>query len=357
MERKSNMKKYLLILIAFSFLSLIPVSVFATSGACSSHGGVNCSAGADYSGKVQCNDGWVNSSVYFSDTDECKVSCVPPVKTNCSTEADYAIIQQYAVTGGQGVASADGLLQACRSSIIQYQAQIINYNSCLATNNNYSTQTSVNTQMQNYCVGKYGSQSLWDSNKNTCECNSGYAKLASQSGTTYSCVPEQQIQDIQNNYCHSQFGENSYSKPNDISCFCSDGYLFDKDKSQCVSEKEYYDKSCKEQFGELAEMTNGDKTKCSCPFGYEFNSAQRCEKVAEPVKTTENPVVVPIVKPKPKTSIKSSVVVPAKIVKEEPIKTTEIITPAQTENTTVSTNPAPVKKLAWYQKIFNWLFK
>ena len=35
-------------------------------GACSSHKGVNCSAGADSDGSVICNDGWLNSSVSFS---------------------------------------------------------------------------------------------------------------------------------------------------------------------------------------------------------------------------------------------------------------------------------------------------
>ena len=64
------MKKIIFVLI----ILIIPSVSFATSGACSSHGGVNCSAGANYAGKVQCNDGWVNSSVYFSDTEECKTN-------------------------------------------------------------------------------------------------------------------------------------------------------------------------------------------------------------------------------------------------------------------------------------------
>ena len=40
--------------------------VYATSGACSSHGGVNCSAGADSDGSVICYDGWEDSSVSYS---------------------------------------------------------------------------------------------------------------------------------------------------------------------------------------------------------------------------------------------------------------------------------------------------
>lgn len=66
-----NKKSYIKKLITVLILLFIPVFVSATSGACSWHNGVNCSAGADINGKVQCNDGWVNSSVYFYNANEC----------------------------------------------------------------------------------------------------------------------------------------------------------------------------------------------------------------------------------------------------------------------------------------------
>lgn len=47
-----------------SFL-LIPSSL-AKSGACSGHGGVNCSGGADSDGSVICMDGWEDSSVSYA---------------------------------------------------------------------------------------------------------------------------------------------------------------------------------------------------------------------------------------------------------------------------------------------------
>ena len=37
----------------------------SSQGACSSHGGVNCSAGADSDGSVICVDGWRDSSVTY----------------------------------------------------------------------------------------------------------------------------------------------------------------------------------------------------------------------------------------------------------------------------------------------------
>ena len=50
----------------------ISLPVYATAGACSNHGGVNCAAGADSDGSVICNDGTTDSSVDYADMkDEC----------------------------------------------------------------------------------------------------------------------------------------------------------------------------------------------------------------------------------------------------------------------------------------------
>jgi hypothetical protein len=57
-------------------LLLIPAISFATSGACSGHGGVNCSAGRDSDGSVICYDGWRNSSVNYSSMVMCAQSSV-----------------------------------------------------------------------------------------------------------------------------------------------------------------------------------------------------------------------------------------------------------------------------------------
>ncbi len=60
--------KKLLLLPVFTFLAsfFFVSSVFATSGCCSSHGGVNCAAGAQANGHVICNDGWTGSSCLYS---------------------------------------------------------------------------------------------------------------------------------------------------------------------------------------------------------------------------------------------------------------------------------------------------
>lgn len=88
------MKKVILIGL---FLTLFtPVYVGATSGACSYHGGVSCSAEADFDGSAICNDGTRDSSVPFNEVQECKVSlndiCPRPYFFGAT---NYSICDQY----------------------------------------------------------------------------------------------------------------------------------------------------------------------------------------------------------------------------------------------------------------------
>jgi len=55
-------------------------SSLAVSGACSYHGGVNCSLGPDFDDSVICNDGWSDSSVNYWDMVECKNYLCPAQK-------------------------------------------------------------------------------------------------------------------------------------------------------------------------------------------------------------------------------------------------------------------------------------
>ena len=76
-------------------------SVFATSGACSWHLGVNCSAGMNSStGDAICNDG-TDSSVLYVNMDECmnNLQCTP---------AEYqSLIQIDGVTAAQSQLQSD----------------------------------------------------------------------------------------------------------------------------------------------------------------------------------------------------------------------------------------------------------
>lgn len=70
------MKTLLLFVLAFIW----PVFAFATSGACSHHGGVSCSQGPDSDGSVICGDGWRNSSVSYASMTMCQGYSAPAQK-------------------------------------------------------------------------------------------------------------------------------------------------------------------------------------------------------------------------------------------------------------------------------------
>lgn len=178
------MKKFSAIL--FFLISLQTTIVYASSGACSDHGGINCSAGAGTGGSVICNDGWSNSSVLFSSADECKISCTPPSASGCKTENDYGALQvQLNASGGYlGAGSSQtGALNQCRSEINAYQANLQVYNTCQANSSSNASVSSnadsyLKAKMQQYCVNTYGPQSFSNYSDKTCGCNSGYSLTA-----------------------------------------------------------------------------------------------------------------------------------------------------------------------------------
>ncbi len=67
-----NMKLRILGIFILSVGFILTTPAYATSGACSSHGGVNCSMGMQLNGKVYCNDGWTDSIVDYVFTSICR---------------------------------------------------------------------------------------------------------------------------------------------------------------------------------------------------------------------------------------------------------------------------------------------
>lgn len=133
-------------LISVAVLVLLSFFIFsndtlATSGACSYHGGVNCSAGAAYDGHAICNDGTESPSVYFSQMTECQnnyhyvSTCVYPYSSSCTTENDYGRMSaMWARSGYPETMQAN--LTECRSSIDNYNAQKAKYDQCVYNLNN-----------------------------------------------------------------------------------------------------------------------------------------------------------------------------------------------------------------------------
>lgn len=66
------MKKIIITTISLLGILIQSNTAYAKSGACSWHGGVNCSYGRDYDGSVICNDGWKDSSTLYEFTKKCQ---------------------------------------------------------------------------------------------------------------------------------------------------------------------------------------------------------------------------------------------------------------------------------------------
>jgi len=81
-------KGFVIVLIFLTLLFFRPSFIIATSGCCSSHDGVNCSAGAQANGNVICNDGWTKSTCSYSSMVMCQgtgtstITSVPPTPIN-----------------------------------------------------------------------------------------------------------------------------------------------------------------------------------------------------------------------------------------------------------------------------------
>src|SRR3989338_7570331 len=127
------MKIKIILVLGFLVL-LIASNANAISGACSYHGGVDCSAGSDYDGSVICNDGWRESSVGYYETSMCRSSniplCVYPVGIGCTTESDYS--SKRALWARSGYPDTElSNLQECRNQIDKYNRSKAEYDTCL----------------------------------------------------------------------------------------------------------------------------------------------------------------------------------------------------------------------------------
>ncbi|MEI7462895.1 MAG: hypothetical protein WCK03_00695 [Candidatus Taylorbacteria bacterium] len=201
------MKKVILITIAIISSHSY---AYATSGACSYHGGVNCSAGADTDGSAICNDGWRDSTVSFSSINECYVqspidTCAYPANSygaTCSTETDYSTVLQsvnnlrqtysqsnfrsggeYTNTDYSSIGQSQ--LDSCRAGINLHNAQMAVYNEC---KQNYSNQQKAylqslidknnadkTTNLDTSCKSQFGTHSIPSTTSGYCSCEQGYS--------------------------------------------------------------------------------------------------------------------------------------------------------------------------------------
>lgn len=369
MNMRALGRQVALVLFLGLVLLLIPLISRAASGACSYHGGVDCSAGTDWDGSVVCNDGWRDSSVSYGSMVMCGggygYTPYTPLPS-CPTFSSYDSLSGsckcnygYTVSGNQCVS----LDSACQSQLgfgARYNSlydtcecgygEIIDGGRC--TNGN------------SVCHRKYGIWSSYVSYAKKCECDSGYIF-----DSNMQCVSE-------NTACQNEYGPNAESKYSG-NCGCKNDYVFNAAQTACVLEKVYvppvipaplncpanavalgdtcycitgyiqsgnqcisYSESCRNQYGA---HSYGDQTNCYCDIGYVFNAAQtECVLKAVPSSTQRAAPYSAIIVPVP---INKSIT--PKQQASEPHSTTSISISSSTTTSSNTMVTTPVKKSLW----------
>ena len=226
----------LLSIILFGAL-LLPNVSFATSGACSAHGGVNCAASAGSLGNAVCNDGW-QSSVSFYLTDECfnSSTCFLHATKDCDANMLGNITGLQNLYGMGGSSQATGEIQGCKDAHTLYLAGLAEYNSCVSTNAT-ARQQSIQIQTQALaqslqqsedavCQEPHGIYSYYDSSKNACACQSGYEvdPITSTCELPAAAAANRAI------VCTNALGPNGYLRQftvglsSQTQCVCRDGF-------------------------------------------------------------------------------------------------------------------------------------
>jgi len=218
--------KKIAIFIIFGIISLAFISpALATSGACSWHGGVSCSAGADWDGSVICNDGWRDSSVSYSSMIMCQ-DYYYPTTPSCLLNSTY-----------------DYLSETCKCNYGYVVGEdFLGKESCVYGDS--------------YCRDKYGYNSQYDSLDKTCECRYGYLFKDNK------CIS-------QDDYCEDLYGWNAEYNSLYDKCECGYGYVFGKGilgDIQCIDGDSY----CHDLFGYNSSFDNLSE-ECECDYGYYFN--------------------------------------------------------------------------------------
>ena len=153
--------------------------------------------------------------------------------------------------------------------------------------------------------------------------------------------------------CNNQFGQNShfikYDTAGNPQCgSCENGYVWNSTNSLCVISQ------IQQTPPVTGTLCNG-KSWNSCPTGQKFYCPSTGDAqclIDQPVinnSIVENSVVV-----KPKVAIpkvESKKLIPVVINKTNP---SDIVKIEPKTESVPQTNPTPVNKLKWYQKIFNW---
>lgn len=254
---KEKIKKYLIIF----FILLVPSFTNATSGACSYHGGVNCSVGPNKNGNVTCLDGFDSSVPYYQST-ECLIN-------KCKTEDDLARIRSINLNSGL-IDSPVGQtkINQCEEEIQEYQnSQAYTYQQT-----NYKLSSS-NAGLNNVCYKYHGYNSLYVESRDRCECAKGYAP---NTLVPFTCQTLDSFCKENKNYgifSHSITDTYIDGEFIEKTCSCDKGFWLINGK--CESPLLY----CVQKYGNNTHpVYDGAPLNCQCNDGYSFaSSSNECK--------------------------------------------------------------------------------
>ncbi len=242
-------------LLAVASIALTASPIFAASGACSSHGGVNCSAGSDYDGSVICYDGWRNSTVSYSSMSMCSGNTYTP----SSYSPDVNCMLQFGI---HAKASATTGYCSCESGYI-----FNTDDQCVKDPREEELKLIRAIQTQGGVLEGELSTSICPTfsdreQSRACKCRPGFFAVLN------TCVTVQ-------SYCTARQGEASEWNFFERSCTCKNGFILDPLVNTCRSLFEV----CKERLGPLAAVDM--PTQCKCAQGASIDPVtKKCESNA-----------------------------------------------------------------------------
>jgi len=220
------------IILTFFVISLfIPLMVCATSGACSSHEGVDCARGWQENGKVYCNDNkWEGSMVFYEYMVMCqdnKISqeCIDYISGKDQHLGDINQLLDKAL-GGRAY------MDTSNPYVSQRMDNYVDYLNTLRSN-----QTERYYNLAKICTDDLKSKervylAQQYSKEQDCNEKDGYIYAAGE------CITKDQS-------CKNTFGAYSYCTGTDVNgnhyCGCKEGYNWNDDKIICVRIPKYLD--------------------------------------------------------------------------------------------------------------------
>ena len=309
-----NYKKLILPLLFLGLFSL-PHGVYATSGACSHHAGVDCAAGAAFDGNAICNDG-SESSVAYDAMEECL--SVPSVPV-CTIQFEYD--------------QEEGLCQQALASQRAY---------C--------------NQMSEFYLGIGGSAPVCPVTTPTTSSICAQADACKASLDVYTQMKQQ----AWSNECAAR---GPYWRTTDnvggCSLVCPIGYTGSSFGS--VGTCQITAQQCINNIGTYSHVT-GPST-CACNDGYAFDSTlDRCAPVSSQTDTTSSKIIAAETLKqaaiKTETSHSFSTPAPKKSALERLISTPFVPPTTQATSSVLASTSTPIQKtegVSGVQKIFNWV--